>query len=75
MTDRVPASGSCIRCRRALGLTAAKVEGAWYGTATCALGGECSLESRAPAVEEEALYSRPRRFFRRRRPKELKLGS
>lgn len=75
MTDRVPAIGSCVRCQRALGLTAAKVDGAWYGTATCAEGGECPLESRAPEVAEVALFSRPRRFFGRRRPKELKLGS
>ena len=57
------------------GLTAAKVDGKWYGTVTCAEGGECPLENRAPSVPEAALYCRPRRFFRRRRPKELKLGS
>jgi len=75
MTDRVPASGSCVRCQRALGLMAAKVDGAWYGTEACALGDECPLESRAPEVAETALFSRPRRYFRRRQPKELKIGS
>jgi hypothetical protein len=75
MTDRVPAIGSCVRCQRALGLMAEKVDGEWYGTAACALGDECPLESRTPEVAETALFSRPRRFFHRRRPKELKLGS
>jgi hypothetical protein len=51
------------------------VDGQWYGTATCAQDGECPLENREPSVPEAALYSRPRRFFRRRQPKELKLDS
>ncbi len=75
MIERIPASGSCSRCQRGLGLTAAKVDGQWYGTATCAQDGECPLENREPSVPEAALYSSPRRFFRRRQPKELKLGS
>jgi hypothetical protein len=75
MIERIPASGSCSRCQRGLGLTAAKVDGKWYGTVTCAEGGECPLENRAPSVPEAALYCSPRRFFHRRRPKELKLGS
>jgi hypothetical protein len=72
MVDRVPASGSCVRCWRSLGLASVKVEGEWYGSASCARGGECPLESRDPAVAETALYTRPRRHFRRRAPKELK---
>jgi hypothetical protein len=72
MMHRIPASGSCIRCQRALGLTAAKVDGQWYGTATCAEGGACPLDRRAPAVPEVALYSRPRRYFHARSPRELK---
>jgi len=70
--DRVPAYGSCARCQRALGLASVKRGGRWYGAVACAEGGECPLDFRAPAVGEVALYSRPRRFFRARRPKELK---
>jgi len=44
----------------------------WYGTVQCAEGRACPLDSRPPAVPEPALYSRPRRFFARREPKELK---
>jgi len=72
MIERIPASGSCVRCLRALGLTATKLNGRWYGTASCADGQECPLDHHAPAVSEEALYSRPRRFFHKRQPKELK---
>ena len=72
MTDRVPSSGSCSRCQRSLGLASVKVDGVWYGSATCARGETCALEQRDPAVAEPALYARPRRFFRRRAPKELK---
>lgn len=72
MIEQVAASGSCARCGRALGLASAQVDGRWYGNAACALGGECPLDDRAPAVAEEALYTRPRRFFRSRRPKELR---
>ena len=74
MIDRVPSSGSCARCKRALGLTSVKVDGRWYGSATCADGDECPLAERAPAVPETFLISRPRRFFRRRAPKELRGG-
>jgi hypothetical protein len=72
MIDRVPSSGSCVRCRRSLGLASVKVEGEWYGSATCASGGDCPLDRREPIVAEEALFARPRRHFRRRTPKELK---
>ena len=71
MIDRVPASGSCARCQRSLGLASVKVDGRWYGSQACAEGGECPLDTRAPDVPEPALYARPRRFFRRRLPKEL----
>ena len=70
--EHVAAAGSCVRCGRALGLASAEVDGRWYGNSACATGGTCPLDERAPAVSEEALYSRPRRFFRRRRPKELR---
>lgn len=72
MTDRVPSSGSCCRCQRSLGLASVKVAGRWYGSATCAEGGDCPLDRRAPAVAEPALYARPRRFFHKRSPKELR---
>ena len=74
MIERVPASGSCVRCQRRLGLASVKVRGRWYGSEACAEGGECPLDAREPAVPEPALYARPRRFFRRRQPKELNAG-
>ncbi len=70
MTERVPSSGSCPRCQRSLGLASAKVRGEWYCSTSCAEGGE--PPDRAPAVPEPALYARPRRFFGKRAPKELK---
>jgi hypothetical protein len=70
--EQVPASGSCARCGRALGLASALVDGRWYGNAACALGGECPLDDRPPAVPEVRLYPRPLRYMRRRRPKELR---
>jgi hypothetical protein len=73
--DRVAASGSCARCGRALGLASAKVGGRWYGNSACASGGACPLEESAPIVAESALFGRPRRFFRRRRPRELRSNS
>ena len=72
MIDRVPASGSCLLCQRSLGLASVKRGDAWYGTVACAEGRACPLDERAPAVPERALYSRPRRFFGKRLPKELK---
>ena len=69
--ERVAAAGSCARCGRALGLASAEVNGLWYGNSGCASGGACPLEDYPPVVAEAALFARPRRFFRRRRPKEL----
>jgi hypothetical protein len=73
----IPASGggSCVRCQRSLGLTAVERDGQWYGTATCADGGDCPFDRREPEVPEPALYGRPRRFFHKRLPKELKAAS
>jgi hypothetical protein len=68
----VAANGSCARCGRALDLASAEVDGRWYGNAACALGGECPLDERDPAVSEPALFARPRRFMRARKPKELR---
>jgi hypothetical protein len=75
MTDHVPSSGSCVRCQRSLGLSSVKVRGQWYGSATCAEGGACPLDRNEPSVPAAALYPRPRRFFRRRAPRELKRGA
>lgn len=71
MVERVAAYGSCVRCERALGLASVERGGKWYGNAACAEGRDCPLDERGPAVAEAALYSRPRRFFRARAPKEL----
>jgi hypothetical protein len=62
------ATGSCVRCQRALDLASVKVEGQWYCRASCAAG----VASEKPRVPELALINRPRRFFRRRAPKELR---
>jgi hypothetical protein len=73
MRHDVPQCGSCARCGRALDLAAAKVDGRWYGNAACADPTSlCPLDVRARRVAEEALISRPHRFFRRRAPKELR---
>jgi len=73
--ELVPASGSCARCGRALDLASAKVGGRWYGNEICATGAPCPLDREAPAVPEPWLYSRPRRYLRRRLPKELNAGA
>ena len=70
--ERVPSSGSCARCERALDLASAFVGGRWYGNAACATGAPCPLDQRPPAVPEPRLFCRPRRHFRRRLPKELR---
>ncbi len=75
MTDRVAAAGSCARCQRALGLASVKRGEDWYGSVACAEGRDCPLDVREPAVAERALYPRPHRFFRRRRPMELNAAS
>jgi len=72
MDQVVPQNGSCSRCRRSLDLASVKVDGRWYGNAACALDGPCPLEGREPVVPEPWLYARPQRFFRHRKPKELK---
>jgi hypothetical protein len=62
------ATGSCVRCQRALDLASVKLDDRWYCRASCAAG-VASEETRVP---ELALINRPRRFFRRRAPKELR---
>jgi hypothetical protein len=76
MVDHRPANGggSCARCRDALGLASVKLGDRWYCSTSCA-DGRVPVEPRPPAVPEDWLYGRPRRFFRARRPKELRSGS
>jgi hypothetical protein len=62
------ATGSCVRCQRALDLASVKLDGHWYCRASCAAG-VVNEETRVP---ELALINRPRRFFGRRAPKELR---
>ena len=68
MTEPRTATGSCVRCQRALDLASVKVDGAWYCRASCAAG----VAGEPARVGEVALTNRPRRFFRRRAPKELR---
>jgi hypothetical protein len=70
MAESVPSSGSCLRCLAALNLASVKVRGVWYCSAACA-GGNRPGE-RKPAVPESWLYPVPRRFYRKRRPTELR---
>jgi hypothetical protein len=70
MAEYVPSSGSCPRCLAALDLASTKVRGIWYCIPACA-GGESPGE-RKHAVPESWLYPVPRRFFRKRRPTELR---
>jgi hypothetical protein len=70
--ERVPASGSCARCGSALDLASLKVGDRWYCSPTCAHGSPTSAGDAGTAVPETWLYSRPRRYFRARAPKELK---
>ncbi len=63
--------GSCPVCKDPLGLASLKVAGVWYCSSACAEGRR-DAEPRAPRVPESWLYARPRRFFRARKPKELK---
>ncbi len=71
MTENVPSSGSCARCRAALDLVSVKVRGLWYCSPACARG-DSSGEKRKPAVPESWLYPVPRRHYRKRRPTELR---
>jgi hypothetical protein len=71
MIDERPSCGSCPVCRRALDLASVQVRGTWYCSAACAEG-RSRVETPAPVVPESWLYARPRRFFHKRLPKELK---
>ncbi len=63
--------GSCACCRGSLGLASLKRKGLWYCSSACAQG-RPEAEPRAARVPEHWLYARPRRFFRARKPKELR---
>lgn len=59
-----------MRCRAALGMASVRNGGHWYCSSEC-IDGE--LPRPGPnAVPEERLYGVPRRFFRKRQPKELR---
>jgi len=62
--------GSCASCRGRLGLASLKREGRWYCSSDCSEG-RVRRAPRSVALPETWLYARPRRFFGRRRPKEL----
>lgn len=67
---RFVAEGSCGRCFAALDLVSVNVRGVWYCSSACADGE--SRGERERAVSESWLYPAPRRFFRKRRPTELR---
>jgi hypothetical protein len=71
--DHRPASGggSCARCRGSLDLAALERGGVWYCSSACAEG-RVSATPRVARVPEPWLYARPKRFFGRRAPKELR---
>ena len=66
--------GSCAACGDALDLDAVESGGVWYCSPACAQGLPVERR-RTPRVPEVRLYNRPRRFFGRRAPKELRRPS
>jgi hypothetical protein len=71
VVEHRPASGSsCPRCRDPLGLASVRSGGLWYCSSACA-DGRLPPPCR-PAVPAPRLYGRPQRFFRARKPKELR---
>ncbi len=70
MAENVPSSGSCQRCLAALDLASIKVRGVWYCSPACAEG-ESAGHPR-PAIPESWLTPVLRRFYRKRRPSELR---
>ena len=64
-------NGACARCGGSLDLASLKHGDAWYCGTACAEG-RVAAERSEPSVPETWLYARPRRFFRARKPKELK---
>lgn len=72
MIEHVASSGSCALCGRALDLASTCVDGRWYCSGDCALGGASPIEEERSLSDEVRLYPRPRRLMRRRMPKELR---
>ncbi|MBW2314704.1 MAG: hypothetical protein JRH10_10970 [Deltaproteobacteria bacterium] len=70
MIDERPSCGSCPACRGALDLSSVQHDELWFCSAACAEG-RSRAEGRPPIVPESWLTARPRRFFRKRHPKEL----
>jgi len=70
--DHRPANGggSCSRCGDSLDLVSIKRDDVWYCGTACAEEIRAS-DSPSSSVPEHWLYARPRRFFRKRHPKEL----
>ncbi len=71
MIEQRPATGSCARCRASLGLASVKRGVDWYCRPACAEGRPADVPS-PRAVPEHRLYPVPRRFYRARKPKELR---
>ena len=70
MVDWRPSSGSCARCQDALGSASIKANGVWYCSTACSQG-RPSGRPRSAAVPEPWLYPVPKRFYRKRVPREL----
>lgn len=66
-----PYSSSCPCCHRLLDLAAVREGETWYCSAACAQGRPGAGPKRS--VSASRLTNRPRRFHRRRRPKELRV--
>ncbi len=69
MSGKKSATGSCARCRAELDLASVRIGDEWFCRAACAAGDNTP---RPAAVSAEALTNRPRRYFGRRAPKELR---
>ncbi len=69
MDEKVSATGSCVRCRAELDLASVRIDGEWYCRASCAAGDNTP---RVEVVDELALINRPRRYYGRRAPTELR---
>jgi hypothetical protein len=63
--------GSCARCQAALDLASVRSGDRWYCSPACAQGRPLGAGPDL-LVAEARLYHRPRRFFGRRAPKELR---
>jgi hypothetical protein len=62
--------GSCARCQASLGLASIQTADVWFCCSACSEDRD-AVASSSRSVPENWLYARPRRHFRRRRPKEL----